>query len=268
MWAWTGTVKTDLSGVGQTELQLQLRESALKELKLRPQWCGSDRTMTQLHGSALKELKPRSQWYGSNRTVTPAVWVCPESVKTQTSVVWVRQNCDSGCVGLAWNSDEEAEKEKDKDKLLPTSARIQALTSIILCSSEVSGTSPLQRMMTVPVVSMPRRPARPAIWMYSPASRLRMHVPSCFRTLSNTTVRAGMFTPIANVSVAKRIWGQRKSEFNNLFPGSGNVAASNADWNHPTEAGTGPSLAVSAHFNTRFLCFVCVLHPKNREYSK
>ena len=112
----------------------------------------------------------------------------------------------------------------------------------------------------MPVVSMPRRPARPAIWMYSPASRLRMHVPSCFRTLSNTTVRAGMFTPIANVSVANRIWGQRKNEFNDLFPGSGNVAASNADWNHPTEeAGTGPSLAVSTHFNTRCslfcLCF-------------
>ena len=71
-------------GVGQTELRLQLCGSALKELKPRSQWCGSDGTMTQLRGSALKELKPRSQWYGSNRTVTPAVWVCPERVKTQT----------------------------------------------------------------------------------------------------------------------------------------------------------------------------------------
>lgn len=118
----------------------------------------------------------------------------------------------------------------------------------------------------MPVVSMPRRPARPAIWIYSPASRLRMHVPSCFRTLSNTTVRAGMFTPIANVSVANRIWGQRKNEFNDLFPGSGNVAASNADWNHPTEeAGTGPGLAVSTHFNTRcsVLFVFCIPRTEN-----
>ena len=92
----------------------------------------------------------------------------------------------------------------------PTSALRHSLTSIILWSSEVSGTSPLHRMMTVPVVSMPRRPARPAIWMYSPASKLRWHVPSCFRTVSKTTVRAGMFTPIAKVSVANRIWWQRK----------------------------------------------------------
>ena len=51
-------------GVGQTELRLQLRGSALKELKQRPQWCGSGRTATQLRGSALKELKQRPSGVG------------------------------------------------------------------------------------------------------------------------------------------------------------------------------------------------------------
>lgn len=36
----------------------------------------------------------------------------------------------------------------------------------------------------------------------SPGSRFLNPVPSCFLMLSNTTVLAGMFTPIANVSVA------------------------------------------------------------------
>lgn len=35
-----------------------------------------------------------------------------------------------------------------------------------------------------------------------PGSRFLKPVPSCFRMLSNTTVRAGMLTPMAKVSVA------------------------------------------------------------------
>lgn len=39
-----------------------------------------------------------------------------------------------------------------------------------------------------------------------PGSRFLKPVPSCFLMLSNTTVLAGMFTPIANVSVANSTW--------------------------------------------------------------
>ena len=80
------------------------------------------------------------------------------------------------------------------------------LTSIILCNSDISGTSPLHKIMTIPVVSKPLRPALPAIWMYSPGSNVRLCVPSCFVILSNMTVRAGILTPMANVSVANRSW--------------------------------------------------------------
>ena len=68
----------------------------------------------------------------------------------------------------------------------------------------MSGTSPLHKIITVPVLSRPLLPARPAICMYSPGSNSRNFVPSCFRIESKTTVLAGMFTPIAKVSVAKR----------------------------------------------------------------
>ena len=56
----------------------------------------------------------------------------------------------------------------------------------------------------VPTASLPRRPARPLIWMYSPLVSARCAVPSNFAVDANTHVRAGMFRPIANVSVAKR----------------------------------------------------------------
>lgn len=46
------------------------------------------------------------------------------------------------------------------------------LPSIMPCSSVLSGTSCLQRMITVPVGSRPRRPARPAICMYSPETEI------------------------------------------------------------------------------------------------
>lgn len=83
----------------------------------------------------------------------------------------------------------------------------------------------------LPTLSRPRRPARPAICVYSPGSStlFRMikgtecemtkkkliykekclhlplkRVPSCFLMELNTTALAGIFTPIANVSVANR----------------------------------------------------------------
>lgn len=42
-----------------------------------------------------------------------------------------------------------------------------------------------------------------------PGSRFRKPVPSCFLMLSNTTVLAGMFTPIAKVSVANSTWERK-----------------------------------------------------------
>lgn len=80
------------------------------------------------------------------------------------------------------------------------------LTIIMRCRSAISGTRPLQSRMTVPVGSRPLRPARPAICTYSPGSRSRKVEPSCFRMESNTTVRAGIFTPMAKVSVANKTW--------------------------------------------------------------
>jgi hypothetical protein len=79
-----------------------------------------------------------------------------------------------------------------------------------------SGNSSPPAMMTVPVVSRPRRPALPAIWVYSPGSNVPMRNevgsvserghyistdnsrnewPSCFRMPENTTLFAGMLTP-------------------------------------------------------------------------
>ena len=57
-------------------------------------------------------------------------------------------------------------------------------------------------MMHVPNGSFPRRPARPLICVYSPGAMTRSSTPSNFLNAVNTTHRAGMFSPIANVSVA------------------------------------------------------------------
>jgi len=58
-------------------------------------------------------------------------------------------------------------------------------------------------MITIPRSSSPRRPARPLIWMNSPELRFRNSFPSHLRTAVNTTVLAGMLSPMLNVSVAK-----------------------------------------------------------------
>ena len=63
--------------------------------------------------------------------------------------------------------------------------------------------------MHIPRASIPRRPARPLICMYSP---LDIHLnlsPSNLRTFVNTTVLAGMFNPILKVSVANKHWKKK-----------------------------------------------------------
>jgi hypothetical protein len=74
---------------------------------------------------------------------------------------------------------------------------------------------------TIPRSSFPRRPARPLIWIYSPEVILnritslhskantlfctqRNSFPSNFLAAVNKTVRAGIFNPILNVSVANK----------------------------------------------------------------
>ena len=70
-------------------------------------------------------------------------------------------------------------------------------------SSSGGSSSPQHMTTTTPRVSSPRRPARPAICVYSPGSRLRKLVPSCLRKPLKTTARAGKDTPMAKVSVVK-----------------------------------------------------------------
>ena len=49
---------------------------------------------------------------------------------------------------------------------------------------------------------MPRRPARPVSWVYSPGVMSACVSPLNFVSRSSTTVRAGMLMPRASVSVA------------------------------------------------------------------
>lgn len=63
-------------------------------------------------------------------------------------------------------------------------------------ATHTSGTSSLSHtMMTTPVASRPRRPARPDICVYSPGKSSRKPLPSCLRIPEKTTERAGMLTP-------------------------------------------------------------------------
>ena len=54
-----------------------------------------------------------------------------------------------------------------------------------------------------PSTSMPRRPARPVSWVYSPGVMSAWVSPFHFESFSMTTERAGMLMPRASVSVAK-----------------------------------------------------------------
>ncbi len=53
-----------------------------------------------------------------------------------------------------------------------------------------------------PSMSMPRRPARPVSWVYSPGVRSAWPSPLNLVSFSSTTVLAGMLMPSARVSVA------------------------------------------------------------------
>ena len=53
-----------------------------------------------------------------------------------------------------------------------------------------------------PMGSIPRRPARPVIWVYCPGVSSSWWSPVNFDSFSITTVRAGMLIPRARVSVA------------------------------------------------------------------
>ena len=54
-----------------------------------------------------------------------------------------------------------------------------------------------------PSTSIPRRPARPVSWVYSPGVTSTWASPFHFTSRSRTTLRAGMLMPSARVSVAK-----------------------------------------------------------------
>ena len=54
-----------------------------------------------------------------------------------------------------------------------------------------------------PSTSMPRRPARPVSWVYSPGVMSAWVSPLYLTSFSSTTLRAGMLMPSARVSVAK-----------------------------------------------------------------
>mmetsp|Transcript_5482 Transcript_5482/g.12091 ORF Transcript_5482/g.12091 Transcript_5482/m.12091 type:complete len:239 (+) Transcript_5482:1584-2300(+) len=58
--------------------------------------------------------------------------------------------------------------------------------------------------ITMPLSSLPRRPALPLICMYSPEVIQRKSCPSNFLVCVKTTVLAGMLMPMEKVSVAKR----------------------------------------------------------------
>ena len=55
---------------------------------------------------------------------------------------------------------------------------------------------------------MPRRPARPVSWVYSPGVIGTRASPLNFSSFSSTTVRAGMLTPSARVSVANTAFSE------------------------------------------------------------
>ncbi len=67
-----------------------------------------------------------------------------------------------------------------------------------------SGSTPgCQSTTACPSTSMPRRPARPVSWVYSPGVTSAWVSPFHLTSFSRTTERAGMLTPSARVSVAK-----------------------------------------------------------------
>ncbi len=77
---------------------------------------------------------------------------------------------------------------------------VRLAASAATCSN---GTNGLHRTTAWPSSSIPRRPARPVSCVYSPAVSDSWRSPVNLVSFSITTVRAGMLTPTARVSVAK-----------------------------------------------------------------
>ena len=75
---------------------------------------------------------------------------------------------------------------------------------------------------------MPRRPARPVSWVYSPGVMSACVSPFHFTSFSRTTVRAGMLMPSASVSVAKT--ALIRPSVNSSSTTSLNVGSSPAWW--------------------------------------
>ena len=65
-----------------------------------------------------------------------------------------------------------------------------------------NGTNGDHSEIAYPTSSMPRRPARPVSWVYSPGVRNSWRSPVNLDIFSITTERAGMLIPRARVSVA------------------------------------------------------------------
>ena len=70
-------------------------------------------------------------------------------------------------------------------------------------ATRVGSTSGPHSTTACPSTSIPRRPARPVSWVYSPGVMSACVSPLNFVSRSSITVRAGMLMPSANVSVAK-----------------------------------------------------------------
>ena len=63
-----------------------------------------------------------------------------------------------------------------------------------------------QRIRALPSISIPRLPALPVSWVYSPGETLTWLSPFHFTSFSKTTLLAGILIPRAKVSVAKTIF--------------------------------------------------------------
>ncbi|CAM5636463.1 hypothetical protein SCALM49S_00002 [Streptomyces californicus] len=70
-------------------------------------------------------------------------------------------------------------------------------------ASAVGSMPRCHRTTAWPSTSMPRRPARPVSWVYSPGVMSACCSPFHLTSFSSTTERAGMLMPSASVSVAK-----------------------------------------------------------------
>jgi hypothetical protein len=74
---------------------------------------------------------------------------------------------------------------------------------VLASPATTAGSTPgAQTTTACPSMSMPRRPARPVSWVYSPGVTSTCASPFHFTSRSRTTVRAGMLMPSASVSVA------------------------------------------------------------------